>query len=181
MNIRELESIKKTIQEAISDSVKKAIEKQTKENSKNNYDKRLRNTRLLLENYNKFIEHCENSVYTKSQLEKEDAVESLDELYEVEDDMTIVQAILKSKKRTEIMVEHIKTCLEFYTYKCINSRNTEKQRRADAINLIYIKEKLHNDVAEELHVSNKTLARDRKKAIEEIAPIMFGVDGVKLD
>jgi len=166
LNIKEQEAIKKIIQETISSSIQSYLNSANKKI----YDKRLRNTRLLLDNYNNFIEHCGNAVYNSEQLEEDIFV----------DNEIIINSILKSKRRTEIMINHIKSCLDYYINSGRMSKNIEIQRRVEAVELIYIKKMKHNEAADYLHVDPRTFRRDRKKAVEELAVIFWGVDGIKL-
>ena len=106
-----------------------------------------------------------------------------DEIYDMEDNKTIVKSILKSKTRTIIIVNHIEKCIEFYKYKALSSNNEEFKRRVNVIQMLYLDEinKTYSEIAEILHISTKTVNRDRIKATKELAPLFFGVDGIGLE
>lgn len=161
-------------------------DKVKKDTYKIRYDKRLRNTNLLLRNYRNFKIYCENAIYEELEKIKEqenlNIIEILDKMYDIDDDATIVQSILKAKERTLIIIKHIDNCIKFYRYKAENSNNIELKRRVEVIERLYINDKIltFEEIAKELYISTKTVNRDRKRAIEELAPLIFGVDGINV-
>lgn len=171
--------------------VKRAMityDKEKRDTFKIKYDKRLRNTGLLLKNYRNFKEYCNNAIYEVKEAVKENVetesnyLEIFDKIYNMDNDTTIVQSILKAKERTSIILQHIDNCISFYEHKAMYSDNIELKRRVEVIKKLYIKdeEETFEQIAQDLYISTKTVNRDRKKAIEELAPLFFGVDGIKL-
>ena len=156
-------------------------DRKKKSNLKTKYDSRLRNTGLLLKNYRNFKEYCKNAIYEELNNIKEGAqeefsvIEIFDKMYDVDDDATIVQSIL-------IIIKHIDTCIDFYEYKAENSKNVELKRRVDVIKRLYINDEIETfeEIAQDLFISTKTVNRDRKKATEELAPLIFGADGISM-
>ena len=186
-----LSIIQNSVTAGVNEGVKRAMieyDKSKKINYKTKYDKRLRNTGLLLKNYRNFKEHCKYAIYEDIKEINENInedisiVEILDKMYDVKDDATIVQSILKAKERTLIIIKHIDTCIDFYEYKAINSQNLEFQRRVEVIKRLYINDKTETfeEIAKDLFISTKTVNRDRKKATEELAPLIFGADGINM-
>ena len=93
-----------------------------------------------------------------------------------------MQSILASKKRTEIIIEHIKRIIKFYVFDADNSKNNEKIRRAHIIEDLYINGKSKpkiSEMSEKYHISERQIGRDQNAAIEEIAIFMFGIDGIR--
>lgn len=181
--------IQNSIIAGVNEGLKRAMveyDKEKKANYKMKYDKRLRNTGLLLKNYRNFKEHCKYAIYddiqeVKNNIEESTSiVEILDKMYDIKDEATIVQSILKAKERTLIIIRHIDTCIDFYEYKASNSTNIEYQRRVEVIKRLYINDEIETfeDIAKDLYISTKTVNRDRKKATEELAPLIFGADGI---
>ncbi len=183
--------INNAVEVGVSRGVKGAMleyDRQQKNKNKIKYDKRLKNTKLLLENYKNFMEHCENAIYELAEdikvTDENDSVMAIfDKIYDMEEDKTIIESILKSKTRTIIILRHINTCINFYDYKASNSKNLELQRRNQVLRMLYINDETstYSEIAEELHISTKTVNRDRKTAIQELAPLIFGVDGIGLE
>lgn len=175
-----------TEQEAIQLGVKIGVEtaleeirRHNEETAKNKYDRRLRNTDLLLKNYTNFVEHCENAVYTKQQLDDFNIIDLMDELEDYGEDIYI-ETISKSKVRTAIIIKHIETIFNFYEFQANKSNDEALKRRQKVIEAIYVDKKKQHDVAEELYISTKTVKRDKALAIKEISSLMFGVDGMRM-
>ncbi len=155
-----------------------AIQKEKEEKKRNRYDRRLRNTDLLMKNYKNFVVHCRNAVYTSRQIKQANAVDILDECEDMDDEVYI-QSILKTKERTAIIVNHIKTILAFYKFR--TSSEIEGKRRYNVITGYYIDGKTYQRLADEYNCSSKTIERDKKEAIEELSVLIFGIDGLKLE
>lgn len=156
------------------------LEKTKKETAKHKHDRRLRNTKLLLRNYNNFKEHCKNAIYTSDQI---NAVEILDEYDNIDDETLYINSIKKTQARTLIILKHIDRMLEFYEWS-VNRNNDENAiRRFKAMKLFYMIDKklTYDEIAENLHVSERTIFRDIKQAVEELSVLIFGVDGLKLE
>ncbi|QIB26086.1 sigma factor-like helix-turn-helix DNA-binding protein [Caloranaerobacter azorensis] len=183
MKYNENISVKKAIEIGIEAGLKKALEEIEKEKikkKKQRYDRRLRNTDLLLKNYNNFVAHCENAIYTRKQLLENNAIDILDECEDL-DYETYVKAIMRTKERTAIIVNHIKNVLEFYKFQAEKSREPERIRRVKVIKAIYFDKKKYEEIAEEMSLSVRTVKRDKKTAIAEISTLVFGIDGLKFD
>ena len=173
-----LDVIQSSITAGVNEGVKRAIEAIEAEKQLSNkikYDNRIRNTKLLLKNYRNFKRHINTALYTEEQLDTEETSEILDKLgidvYEY--DKTIVESILKSKKRTEIIIEHIDTILAAYSLRANSRNDVELKRRSDVIEKLYIKGEKMNQIADEVHASISTIKRDKNRAINEIAILMF--------
>lgn len=79
-------------------------------------------------------------------------------------------------------MDHINLCLDFFQAKAIKTNNQEMIRRYNVISDLYINETpmTYEEIAEIEHISQKTVNRDRKKAIEELSVLIFGIDGLDL-
>ena len=98
--------------------------KEREESVRQKYDRRLRNTKVLLREYRNLKKYSENATYKKSDsneamavLEEIDNTEMEDELY--------VDAIKKSKDRTQIIIDHIHRMLDIYKTLC--EKNNDKK------------------------------------------------------
>lgn len=178
------------IEQLVAAGVEKGIRKgleiaksEEKLKEKITYDSRIKNTRLLLKNYRNFVKACEQAVYTEKELETATVEEVLDKLFCTScDEVTVVQSILASKKRTEIILTHIERIINFYIFEADSSKSEEKWRKAHVLEDLYVKGKFRPkiyDMSEKYHVSERQINRDAKSAIEEIAIFMFGVDGIR--
>ena len=178
--------VEQLVEEGVAKGVKKGIEQLKNEErlkEKITYDTRIKNTRLLLKNYRNFVKACKQATFTEKDLETATVEEVLDKLFcQSCDEITVVQSILTSKKRTEIILTHIKRIIDFYLYESDHSNNDEKKRKAHVLNDLYVigkyKPKI-NDMSEKYHISERQIRRDANSAIEEIAVLMFGIDGIR--
>ena len=107
------------LQEIIRVASETAIEKYQREAEKNRKairDKRLHNTKLLLQNYHCFVEHSKSAVYEASQLSEDDDFEELmEELMSQTDGrvrVPVVRSIQESAAHTRIIVQHIDRMLD---------------------------------------------------------------------
>lgn len=160
---------------------KAAIDKYNQEKQerlKTRYDRRLRNTEILLRNYRTFVVHKNEAVYSSSK-----AVEILDELdsYEFEDEM-YVESIKKSRERTAIIVTHVDKMLNVFRFMCDSNPRPEESRKYKTIYALYIdeKQKTPEEICTEMSVNQRTLYRDRKAGIQFLSGLLFGIDGIKL-
>lgn len=144
-------------------------------------DKRLRNTKLLLRNYNNFLEHYKNAVYTNSKIEEEETGDVFSE-FENEDEDLLINSIKRTHTRTKIIIEHINSIMDYYRFKAENSNDEKMIRRFDILKLVYFSEEHHTyeQIAEMYEIDARTVSRDIKLATEELSVLMFGIDGLKM-
>lgn len=181
-----LEFIEQLINSAVEKGIEKGIERARNEErlrEKITYDTRIKNTRLLLKNYRNFVKACKQATFTEKELETATVEEVLDKLFcQSYDEVTVVQSILTSKKRTEIILTHIERIINFYIFEAEQSKNDEKIRKAHILNDLYVEGKYKpkiNAMSEKYHISERQIRRDANSAIEEIAVLMFGIDGIR--
>lgn len=181
-----LEFIEQLVAEGVAKGIKIGLEQAKNEEKlreKITFDIKFKNTRLLLKNYRKFVKFCEQATVSEKELETATVEEILDKLYcSAYDEVTMVQSILASKKRTEIMMSHIEKIIKFYIFDSDNSKNDEKNRRAHVLEDLYIKDKKQpamSVLARRYHISERQVHRDKNDAIEEVAVLMFGIDGIR--
>ncbi len=179
-------TVDKAIEIGIQAGVKEAldrIQRDKEDKFKYRHDRRLRNTKLLLRNYNKFRLHCKNAVYTSSQLNEINAIDVLDELDNIDDEGMYINSIKKTHDRTYIIVKHINRMIQLYKYSAEMDNDPNALRRYKVIQMLYVsgKNKTFSEIAEELEVSEKTVARDMKQGVEELSALIFGIDGIKLE
>ncbi len=167
----------KFIHEIVEEAAEKAtlntlkyLKSEEKEKDKKRYDNRLRNTELLLQNYRNFKEHIENAIYVDDELKKEDVFD------EEDNDKLYINAILRTKKRTKIYVEHIDNCLSYYEAKCMKSDREDVQRRYLVIKKLYIDEEKmsYENIAKDLgNINVKTVQRTKRVALAELSSLLF--------
>lgn len=159
----------------------KAFSDQMEKVKSERVDRRLRNAKLLLRNYRAFKAHAENALYDARDLD-EDAYDIIDLMSDNwKDSDLFVDSIRQSAARTCTIVRHIDTMLGLYRAFCENAENTEEMRRWDVINGRYISEeqKSIKEIADKYGVTERTIYRDEDIAIERIAALIFGIDGIR--
>lgn len=181
-----LNLLEQIVTDGVARGIKKGIEQAKNEErlrEKITYDTRIKNTRLLLKNYRNFVKACKQATFTEKKLETATVEEVLDKLFcQSYDEVTVVQSILTSKKRTEIILTHIERIINFYIFEAEQSKNDEKIRKAHILNDLYVEGKYKpkiNAMSEKYHISERQIRRDANSAIEEIAVLMFGIDGIR--
>ena len=181
-----LNLLEQIVTDGVARWIKKGIEQAKNEErlrEKITYDTRIKNTRLLLKNYRSFVKACKQATFTEKELETATVEEVLDKLFcQSYDEVTVVQSILTSKKRTEIILTHIERIINFYIFESEQSKNDEKIRKAHILNDLYVEGKYKpkiNAMSEKYHISERQIRRDANSAIEEIAVLMFGIDGIR--
>lgn len=174
------EAVKIGIREGI-----KYIKDQEYYKTKKRYDRRLRNTKLLLSHYRTIKAHYALADTSIKQIDGEKAIDVLDEIEAIDDEEQYVQSISRTKIRTMIIVRHINKVIKYYEAIC-KSEGGNKKRRCDIIKILYIdnvKDDItpsYDEVGEKLGISGKTVSRDVRRAIGDISILLFGIDGLKL-
>jgi hypothetical protein len=154
--------------------------KLTNETEKFRRDKRYHNTKLLLKHYRDFREHVKNSVYSDDQIDRSrDADDWLDLMETVADDEIYINSIKRTRKRTEIIVAHIDTMLDFY--KAQGERDTTKALRYKAIMSIYGQGNTFAETAEQMKIGERHAYRLEQQGIEDLSVLLFGIDGLKIE
>lgn len=176
-----IEMIKQAAYAASEEGATRALEKfrrtQEKE-SKKSRDRRLRNTRKLLENYRRLKRHAESAVYSSMQEEVEDII---NEMWDPNDrSEQIVFSIKSSATRTSIIMAHVTAEIEEYRRLCYASPNQIDRDRADALFARYIdeNEKTIEEIADKLCVGERTVQRYIERATKDVSVFMFGIDGL---
>lgn len=154
------------------------IAQERKREKESRYDRRLGNTKLLLENYRMFKEHCARAIFDSSQLD-ENAIDILDLMWGRDGDV-FVESIKKSAQRTQIILRHIDEMLDAYAGLCKLSGREEEMRRMRAVLALYIENpgKTIQEISELEKVNTSTIYRDIAIATEKLTGLIFGLDGL---
>lgn len=151
-------------------------EKETQEQSRN--DKRLRNTRLLLENYNALSNHCRNAIYDrKTANASENPIDLLDAIND-QNRNTYIQTIKDSVLRTKIIITHIDEMLKLYRVYCETSDKSEDLRRYRILRAKYIDNKRVEEICAVEKIDQSTYYRDSREIINKLSALIFGIDGL---
>lgn len=177
-----------SLEEAIKIGVRegiKYIKEQEYHRTTKRYDRRLRNTRLLLKHYRSLQAHNKLAENTTVRIYREDAVDILDDIEAIDDEEQYVQALSRTKIRTLMIVAHMNKAMMYYKSIC-EADDKGKERRYKIINYMYLEMNkddtipTYEQAAEYFNLSVKTIGRDIKLAIEDLSILFFGIDGIKL-
>jgi hypothetical protein len=148
------------------------------ENMKQREDRRLRNTRLLLENYWVLMSHCKNGV-SSNKLKPIDVLEDIDSLMDSNKEL-VLESIQRTKERTHIMIKHINSMLRSYQFYAKNESN-EEWLYYIVMHKSYISKPrpTNEELAVEHHISVRSVRRYRNAGIEMYSRFLFGVDSFK--
>ena len=127
-----------------------------------------KNTKKLLAGYNELKEHCENAIADIESSVPTDLQLLLTELFNRRGVLR-VESILASKRRTELILEHVDNMLDVYRKQC-NYRN---QPYFKSLVYFYI-DKLDVDaVADKLNVEKRTVYRYLEQAENDMALLIW--------
>lgn len=160
----------------ITNKVIEIHEKQKEEIEKKEKDKRLRNTKLLLQNYRSLQSYAEKI--------KEDAIEDaggvdVGELLVFGEDL--VKSIRQTAQRTLVMVKHIDQALATLAYLYSLEKHPGTRRQYDILHARYVLGKKIEEIAEEFEVDSRSVFRALKAVEERLSIILFGVYGIKVE
>lgn len=143
-------------------------------------DKRLHNTKLLMEKYRSFVIHSKTAVHEASQGEDDFDLDDLLELMDcgTGDKELAVTSVRESAARTRILVHHIDRMLDYFKYRCDHSSKPEDARRYRIVYYSYLAEeaeqKTFQELAENENVDISTIYRDHKAALRQLSALIFG-------
>lgn len=163
---KQLEAISETAaQEAL-----KVYERKNKANHAEYRDWRLRNTKLLLKNYQLLVNHCNGIV--------EDLQDYENVIFDPED--LNLQTLMKYKARTKKMLDYFDSIWKSYHLFC-KQKGGNIYRRYTVINKLYILENETKivDLAVYYGIDESTVRRDEKKATQELSIFLFGIDSLE--
>lgn len=153
------------------------------ENQKEKRQKKVyHNAKKLLKNYSKFIQHNEIAEFTASTLIDKDLIDTL--TYKMDEgaiDDVYIKSLFQTKERTAVMLNHINRVLEFYEYTANKENSSKKQRLSQVIQMIYIENMTAEQVASALNIDRSTVFKDINAAIDDIGPLLFGIDAIKMN
>ena len=171
--------LRKEIAEVAAQVAIAQFHKEAEKNRKAVRDRRLHNTKLLLEKYRGFVEHSKSAVYEATQINDDVDFETLmDELMSSDSivRMPVVKSIQESAAHTRIIVRHIDHMLDYYKMRCEGSPKPEDMRRYRVIYGMYISphEMSAQDLADAECVDITTIYRDLKAALRQLSALIFG-------
>lgn len=154
------------------------LEKKQEKEKKSRSDRRLRNTKLLLKNYDLLKAHCQSSIYTVQQAGlTERPIDILDDIDRLDKEMYI-ESIKRSATRTYIIITHIDEMVRIYQAYCETSPRDEDRRRFRVMRAAYFDHVRMDIICEQEHIERSTYFRDTNEILEKLSALIFGIDGL---
>lgn len=145
--------------------------------SKNKVEKKIHNTKLLLKNYRKLKAHAISSTTTVDMLIGDELLNTLRDS-DIDPDTLYITSIINTKERTAIILDYIDKAIDYYKHSTRN--NAIEHRRANILYDVYVIGRTQAQVADSYHIELRTVRADLKLAIEDLTPLLFGVDGLRM-
>lgn len=184
--LKQIEELETKMSEASDKAAQIAAEVAIKEYLKRQKDERqqrvnrmLHNIKLLLKNYRMLKINSQDAVFSLDQVEM--PYEILESMMQGRDGTLQVDSIKSSAARTKIIVEHIERMLRIYeAYANDSSGDLIERRRYDVLCDNFLAEPPLNvkEIADKYGISKETVYGDRNVALERMAALIFGVDGL---
>ena len=168
VNIDKAEIIRLTVE-----AVKNYDQQQRVKNIKSRHEWKLRNTRLLLNHYNYFKDHIDESIYCSDQMK---TIDLLSEIESVNTNINI-QSIKKSAQKTFIIMSHIDSMIDLYQSWCVRSGETE-QRRLRVLKMFFFDKIKVPEILQAEFISERTFYRDIDEAVNKLSALIFGIEAV---
>lgn len=176
---KEIEKNLKDMEERIIKAIQKELDPEVRREKRNK--KVYHNTKKLLKSYSKFVEHYHQTEFVSSTLIDDELLETIG--YRIDDDNVddvYIKSLFRTKERTAIILNHINRCINFLEKTAEQEKNTKKQRVVKVLKLFYIDGITAEDISERLFIDRSTVFKDLNTGAEELGPLIFGIDGLKL-
>ena len=140
-------------------------------------NRRLHNTRLLLNHYQEFKAHCTEASFESRHMVSED--EFITHLMQQRDDGMVLESIRRTVERTGMIVAHIDRMVSVFKSFCDRGGQREK-RQYEVLRAYYLSpEKMTVQQLSEMYsVSRRAIYKDLRSGEEKLAVLIFGMDGL---
>lgn len=157
------------IVEVVQAAVKAAVQKQEAARAKQERQKVLYNTRMLMEGYREMQEHLKIAISEVEELEE-------DEYSILRGENSHLESVRRSKLQTAMMIANIDRAMEQ-----LKKELTEKGQKYkyEAFKMHYIDGFTLEDIAEKLNCGKNTPSRWIKEMIRRMSVKIFGIQGIE--
>lgn len=162
----------------------KAVERERKKFKRQQYDKRLHNTKLLLRHYRALNEHYKNAVFDTSRAEEAD--ETFADIMQamnttLADEELYVESIKQSCVRTKVIMAHVNKMLEIYHIMCERSQRPDDARHWRVLSALYLDETATSagTVARNENIDRRTVYKDIDICVSDLTALLFGIGGIE--
>ncbi|WP_283683290.1 helix-turn-helix domain-containing protein [Parablautia sp. Marseille-Q6255] len=153
-------------------AAKEAVKELRKELEKEKRVKTFRNTKKLLQNYNRICESVQEGISDLTEMDNSD------ELEEFTEEDIFINSILKSKLRSIVMIAHIDKCVALLEREQYSKNTPEKFL---AFKYFYFDEMTYESITEVYGYSERTARRWVQELTNILSVYLFGADAVNLE
>lgn len=168
----------KSISERAAEVAIEKFKSETEKYKEECRDRRLYNTRLLMEKYRGLIVYCNDAIHSANQIDDDYELSEIIAAMSVgKDSYTLsVDSIRERAGKTRIILDHINNMLNFYEAYCTFKNKPETARKWIVVKSLYLDEekKTVQELAEMLYVDERTIYRYNKAALQDISALLFG-------
>ena len=183
---KEVKLTDEELKQIVQDSVNNAVETFRKEQEaqrKTENDRKLHNTKILLENYQKFKAFLAYSACSLEEITVENNPDCDIELLKIFGLREVDKksySLAKSVANTTIIMEHVDRMLEVYRKSCEGSPSIVVQRRWQVVERMYLREQrmTTTQIAEEFNLEPRNIREDAKRAREDLKVLFFGIESI---
>ena len=176
------QELRKLCEDAVDAGVAKYITEQERA-AKKRRDGLLHNTKVLLENYQKFKAYIERSVKTLEDVEGVELSErdmDIMRIFGIREDDRKIRSVQRSVTTMTLLMAHVDRMLEVYRVSCEGSPSEVERRKWAVIERMYLRENrmTTNQIAEEFKVDLRAIQYDAKQARDDIQVLLFGIEAI---
>ncbi|MDR3825636.1 hypothetical protein [Enterococcus sp.] len=147
----------------------KAYESRHKKKQQEIKSRNLRNTELLLKNYTKLKDLCDETIQE----------EIPDDYPDFSMENLTLESLTIYRKKTLMMMNHVDKMLVAYEWNCMRGSVEEKRRYNILKHRYLVGDKLTAKEIVTLHnIDQSTVYRDTKQAIKDMSILLFGIDAI---
>jgi len=154
--------------------------KQKDREEKEKFDRRLNNTKLLLEHYRDFSDYGDKAIYRIYEKLDEDVIDIIEMMEGRRTDKAgRIESIEKGVMRTRAIMNHVNSMLKVYKKSCEESPYPEDRRRYRVVEGLYLKKVPESvqDIADREGIVERTVYKDVTAACKRLTALIFGIDG----
>ena len=176
------QDISKILKNELIENTRKDVLKLIEENFYESVEHKviLSKTEKLLKSYKSLKEHIDNVTITKAEIkdaEKSQLRQMMKNLFT--DEELYFEKLYKSRANTEIIVKFLENIFKAYKEEGTGSTYISDIRKRTLLEKMYIQGIPSQTVMLD-YTSQKTFYKDKQELIEELAPRIYGVEGLKL-
>lgn len=161
--------------ENIAAAVLEVYRKQAETEKKQEQDRRLRNTKLLLKNYQTFKKYAETAVGH----EEPEEVDIRELILNGED---LVRSIRQTTSRTLIMIKHMDKAMDALKYICEQEEKEQLPtgKHYEILKMRFIEGRAISEIADEYHLNVRSVYKAIDAGAERLSVMLFGVYGLTI-